>query len=289
MKKKAWIPMKAIASLESRSKFFWAMIGVVLIALVGLLDFETGYEISFSLFYLLPIFLVVWFGGKRLGVAASIVSALVELSIDVLSGHHYSQPVFYLWNAAIQFGFYLILTLFLARLKETQDQDKNLIRTDYLTGATSSRLFYALLQKEIDLFPRHKHPFTVAYADIDNFKVVNDRFGHSTGDTVLRTAVTLTKNALRKTDIVARLGGDEFAILLPETDQIAAQVVISKIQKGLISEMSKSNWPVTFSIGVITFMAAPATTIELIKLVDDLMYTVKDNGKNAIRYSVYAG
>ena len=281
--------MNAIASLESRSKSFWAMIGVVLIALVGLLDFKTGYELSFSLFYLLPISLVVWFGGKRLGVTASIVSALVGLSTDVLSGNHYSQPVIYLWNTVIQFGFYIIVTLLLGRLKETQDQDKNLIRTDYLTGATSSRLFYALLQKEIDLFQRYKHPFTVAYADIDNFKAVNDRFGHGTGDIVLLTTVTLARNALRKTDIMARLGGDEFAILLPETDQIAAQVVISKIQKGLISEMSKSNWPVTFSIGVITFMAAPATTIELIKLVDDLMYTVKDNGKNAIRYSVYAG
>lgn len=233
--------------------------------------------------------MVVWFGGKRLGVTASIVSALIELSIDVLSGNHYLQPVIFLWNAGIRFGFYIIVTLLLARLKETQDQDKNLIRTDYLTGAASSRLFYALLQKEIDLFQRYKHPFTLAYADIDNFKAVNDQFGHGTGDIVLRTTVTLAKNALRKTDIVARLGGDEFAVLLPETDQKAAQIVISKIQKGLISEMSKGNWPVTFSIGVITFMAAPATTSELIKLVDDLMYTIKGNGKNAIRYSVYAG
>ena len=281
--------MNAIVSLENRSKSYWVMMGVILLALVGLLDYRTGYEISFSLFYLLPISLVVWFGGKRLGVTAAIVSALMELSIDVLTGDNYSQPVFYLWNAAIRFGFYIIVTLLLAELKLSREHDKDLIRTDYLTGAVSSRFFYDLLQKEINLFQRYNHPFTVAYVDIDDFKTINDQFGHITGDIVLRNAVTFAKNGLRKTDVVARVGGDEFAILLPETDEKAAQIVISKIKKKVIGEMRKSKWPVTFSIGIMTFNATPATTEELIKLVDDLMYKVKNNKKNAISYSVYKG
>ena len=286
---KARIPITVIASLENWSKPTWAMIGFFLIAVVGFLDFLTGYEISFSLFYLIPISLVVWFAGRRLGITASIVGAMIELMADILSGVRYSQPAFFLWNTAFRFGFYIIVTLLLARLKQALEHERNLSRTDYLTGATSTGFFYNLLQMEIDHFHRYEHPFTLAYVDIDNFKTINDRFGHTTGDMVLRTVVTYARNGLRKTDIVARLGGDEFAIFLPETDQKTARIVISKIQQGFLDKMRERNWPVTFSIGLMTFITAPASTNELVKIVDDLMYTVKNNGKNAISYSVYAG
>ncbi|MFA4915140.1 MAG: GGDEF domain-containing protein [Syntrophales bacterium] len=105
---------------------------------------------------------------------------------------------------------------------------------------------------EIERSQRHKHPFTVTYFDLDNFKTVNDRFGHSMGDNVLCTVVRYAKTHLRKMDIVARLGGDEFAFLLPETDQVQARVAISKIQISLLDEMYRNDWPVTFSIGVLT-------------------------------------
>lgn len=281
--------MSILERLEKWSKSFWVMIGFILIVGLGLLDFLTGYEVSFSLFYLLPISLVVWFAGMRLGVAASIFSSTVWLIADVLSGNHYSLAIIYLWNTAIRFGFFIIVTWLLTKLRKALEHEKDLARTDRLTGATSVDFFYVLLQSEIDRFQRYKHNFTLAYVDLDNFKTVNDQFGHSMGDKVLRTVVDHARNELRKTDIVARLGGDEFAILFPETDQITARVAISKIQQGLLSEMIKGDWPVTFSIGAITFDATPDTANELIKLVDNLMYTVKNNGKNAISYSVYTG
>jgi diguanylate cyclase (GGDEF)-like protein len=281
--------MNTLEHLENWSKFIWGIVGFILIAGVGIIDFLTGYEISFSLFYLIPISLVVWFAGKRVGIIASFLSAIVWLMADVLSGNHYSHDIIFFWNTIIRFGFFLIVTLLLTELKRALEHEKTLSRTDRLTGATSADFFCDLLQGEINLFQRYKHPFTVAYIDFDNFKTVNDQFGHSVGDIVLRTVISYTKNELRKTDIIARLGGDEFVILCPENDPLAAQVTISKIQQGLLSEMRKNNWPVTFSIGVITFKATPDTANELIKLVDNLMYTVKNNGKNAIIYSVYTG
>ena len=85
------------------------------------------------------------------------------------------------------------------------------------------------------------------------------------------------------------MGGDEFVVLFPEATSITAQVVVSRIQQGLLREMKNGTWPVTFSIGVITFFAIPKTTNDLIKMVDTLMYEVKNNGKNAISYSVFNG
>jgi len=113
---------------------------------------------------------------------------------------------------------------------------------------------------------------------------MNDQFGHSAGDKVLRTVVSSTGKNVRKTDVLAQLGGDEFALLLPETDQKSARVIISKIQNLLLREMQQSKWPVTFSIGVLTCNGAPKTTNELMKIADEIMYSVKRNGKNAIKY-----
>jgi diguanylate cyclase (GGDEF)-like protein len=281
--------MKTIERLEKWSKPLWAGIGLILIIGLGVLDYLTGYELSFSLFYLIPISFVAWFVGRRSGIAASILSAIVWLLADILSGNHYSHDIIYVWNTAIRFGFFIVVTLLLVELRKALEHEKSLSRIDHLTGATSVDFFYDLLQAEINRFQRYKHPFTVAYLDLDNFKTVNDRFGHSMGDIVLRAVVSQARGELRKTDVVARLGGDEFAILFPETDQLTAHVAISKIQQGLLDKMKEGNWPVTFSIGAITFNAIPDTTNELIKLADDLMYTAKNNGKNGICYSVYAG
>lgn len=281
--------MNMMERFENWNKSLWVIIGFTLIAGLGLLDYVTGHEVSFSLFYLLPISLIVWFTGQKIGIVASIVCAIVWLIADVLSGQHYSHAIIFLWNSAIRFGFFIIVTSLLAALKKTLEHEKVLSRIDRLTGATSGDFFFVLLQAEIKRFQRYKNPFSVAYIDLDNFKTINDQFGHSMGDTVLRSVIDLAKQELRKTDIISRLGGDEFAILFPETDQLSAKAAVSRIHKGLLDEMERSNWPVTFSIGAMTFVDTPSTANELIKLADNLMYQAKNSGKNSILYSVYSG
>ena len=278
--------MNMIASLEKRSQLFWTIAGIVLIAGVGAIDLLTGYEIAPDLFYLIPIALVTWFSGKRLGVAASICSAFVWSIADAMAGHPYSHPAIFYWNTAIRFSFFIVVTLLLAALKKSLEHEQELARTDYLTGAANMHSFFDLLQREIDFSQRYKQPLTLAYIDLDNFKTINDRFGHIAGNKVLCAIVNCAKSQLRKTDIVARLGGDEFAFLLPRTDQEAAQVIISKVHLSLLDEMQKINLPATFSIGVLTSNDEPHTTDELVRMADNLMYSVKNNGKNGINYSV---
>jgi diguanylate cyclase (GGDEF)-like protein len=275
--------------LEKRPKALLSLLGFALIPGVGILDYLTGYEIAFSLFYLIPISLLTWVTGRLLGTAACVAGAAVWLIADLMAGSSYSHPAIYAWNTFIRLSFFLIVTLLLSALRRSLEIERELAHKDYLTGAMNSRFFFEFLQMEIDRFRRYERPFSLAYIDLDNFKAVNDRFGHMAGDQVLRTVVGHTKSRLRKTDVVARLGGDEFALLLPETDQESAKVAISKIQGSLLQEMQKNRWPITLSIGVLTCTAAPPTRDELVRMADDLMYTAKREGKNAIRFATFSG
>jgi diguanylate cyclase (GGDEF)-like protein len=177
----------------------------------------------------------------------------------------------------------------LAALRASMQRTQESSRTDGLTGAASSRHFYDLLDKELDRLSRYARPLTVAYMDLDGFKAVNDTFGHLVGDKVLRLVAECAITRLRKTDVVARLGGDEFVLLCPETDEEAAQTAISELVDRLLEEMRHGGWPVTFSIGVLTCYAAPGTSEGVVKLADDLMYSVKLGTKNNVSFATFGG
>ena len=281
--------MNIIKALEKHSRLFWGIVGGELVLVLGVIDYLTGYEISFSLFYLVPIVLVTWFVSRRLGIMFCIFSAVTWFVADVASGQTYSHPAIEIWNTLIRFSFFIIVTLLMSALRKHLQTEEMFARTDFVTGAVNTRYFYNLAHMEISRSRRYQHPFTLAYIDIDNFKAVNDRFGHSTGDTVLRSVASTLHHYLRDTDIVARLGGDEFTMLLTETGQEAAKVVISKIHSSLMAEMQKNSWPVTFSIGVVTYVAVPHTVNNVVKIADELMYSVKSGTKNGVRYSIYSG
>ncbi|HYA20654.1 MAG TPA: GGDEF domain-containing protein [Burkholderiales bacterium] len=280
------VALKMNAFLENQSRFFWVTIGIALLCLVGIIDYWTGFEVSLSLFYLIPIALVTWFAGARLGMVFAISGAIVWLMADILSGTAHSSPFIYLWNSAIRLGFFA-LTVASLKLIKTLEQEKNIARIDYVTGLPNRRYFHDLAQREINRSFRSHNPFTTAYIDLDNFKAVNDSYGHVMGDKVLRVVADCMQRHLRKTDIVARIGGDEFAIFLPEIGSTLANAVISKMHNKLLEEMQNNNWPVTFSIGVLTFVKSPLTVSEALHMVDQMMYSVKNKGKNNITFATH--
>ena len=277
--------MNILASLEKQSKSTLVFAGFILIGIIGSIDYLTGYEFAFSVFYVLPIFMVTWFTNQRFGLVISVASAIVWLVADVSTGQTYSSPFIPLWNSFIRFAFFIIITILLSSLKSSLE----LAHTDHLTSAINSRYFYEIVQMEINRFQRNQRPFTVAYIDIDNFKAVNDQFGHIIGDQILITLVNSVSKVIRKSDFIARLGGDEFAVLFPETDQEAARIIFAKIQNSFVEAAQQKNWSITFSVGVLVCKVAPPTTDELIRKADELMYLAKSDGKNTIRYSTYAG
>ena len=185
------------------------------------------------------------------------------------------------------FGFFFIVNFALSGFKKALEKEKNLARVDSLTGVANSRYFFDLAEKEIERSRRYRHPLTLLYLDCDNFKNLNDNFGHQIGNRLLHLLATILQNNTRTTDIVARLGGDEFAILMPETGEQIVPQAIQRLHTRLVDALRKKGWPVTLSMGAAIYLHPPASADELIKSADRLMLQAKSEGKNRVRYKIF--
>ena len=255
--------------------------------LLGVIHYYVGPELSFSVFYTGPIMIAVWYGGRTQGVVIAIAAAVIWLLADVAVSPPYSHTLIPLWNTLVRFAFFAIIMSLLLTVKRKLALEESLADTDPLTGLANRRLFQEQLEHEYVRVQRYPEPYTIAYIDLDNFKYINDSLGHDVGDELLRkVAVKLDEN-IRATDLVARLGGDEFALLLPVLDSRSSVTVLKNIQESLQRTMDDNLWPVTFSIGAITFEDTMESTRDMVKAVDDLMYKVKKEGKNNLRFEVW--
>ena len=258
---------------------------LALVVLLGIVDLVTGPYFTLLIFYLIPLYLTAWYVGKWAGFLTSALSAAMWF-IDDVTESSFAHPILPYWNVAMKFGFFMFVTHIMSELKSTLARERELARIDPLTCVANSRLFYELIDIEIHRTRRYRRPFTLVYMDIDDFKMVNDSLGHHAGDALLRLVADTIKSKIRVNDIVARLGGDEFVILFPETGSKQAQVVLRRVQKGVSDIVLKNRFPVTLSIGALTCIAQPLSTDTIIKIADQLMYSVKRNGKNDIKYEI---
>jgi diguanylate cyclase (GGDEF)-like protein len=263
------------------------IIGIFLTLLIGVLDRVTGYELSFSLFYLVPIALVSRYGGKGPGFFMSGLAAGIWLWADLADGHVYSHPLIPYWNATGRLGFFLIVAYAIVTIRFSLQSLKETTRTDFLTGAANVRGFQERAEIEIERARRNGKSFTVAYIDLDNFKIINDKGGHSVGDDLLACVAESLKQNIRKTDVLGRLGGDEFAILFPETGQKLAYRLTNRLREEVLEKMRTRDWPVTLSIGVVTFLSPPASLDEMVRTADQTMYLAKEHGKNRLIATTY--
>lgn len=157
--------------------------------------------------------------------------------------------------------------------------------TDGLTKLFAHRYFQLMADQEVERYKRYKHPFSLIMMDIDNFKIVNDTYGHPVGDQVLINVAKVIKKSCRVVDCPARYGGEEFAVILPETDLDGARIVAEKIRAG-VEAIQTSHGPAqiatTLSLGVATFPFHAKTKEDLIRSADNSLYTSKRKGKNRV-------
>ncbi|MCW2243643.1 PleD family two-component system response regulator [Azospirillum canadense] len=173
------------------------------------------------------------------------------------------------------------------RLRANYEHSLSMALTDSLTGVFNRRYVNAhlprLLERAID---SHK-PVAILLFDIDHFKVVNDSFGHTIGDEVLKEVSNRASRNLRTFDLVARLGGEEFIVILPDTDVEAAMTVAERLRNHIANSMFKVTAdvgavPVTVSIGVAVGGRLGDSSEGLIRRADDALYEAKRSGRNCV-------
>jgi len=160
----------------------------------------------------------------------------------------------------------------------------SMISRDSMTGLANHTKIKELLDDEFARAKRAKQPLSFAMLDIDNFKNVNDTYGHWTGDTVIKSLAQVLRQRLRRSDIIGRYGGEEFAIVLSSTDGDTAVRVLDEIRAGFAEVVQRSDdveFATTFSCGIASFpgIESPA---ELNKKADEALYEAKNGGKNKV-------
>jgi diguanylate cyclase (GGDEF)-like protein len=253
--------------------------------ILGYLDFITG-PYSFLIFYVIPIFLSAWFIDKGFGLTVALACVSASIVANMAQGATDHGVWYFFWDTIAGSVYLVLLSLMFSTMKEKHDREKGLAHLDPLTGALNRDRFYELAAYEIQKAQRYGRPFTAAYLDLDNFKFVNDRFGHPVGDEVLQVFARTVRENTRTTDLLTRMGGDEFVILFPETGTEGAGIALRHIHRKFLAEMESVSWNVTFSAGLITYNTPPASVEEMIKKADDLMYAAKKSGRNATRQQV---
>ena len=176
-------------------------IGFALFAAVVVIDYVTSYELALTPFYLFVVLLITWGCGWKWGFFFCCLALAAGLAVGVLSGHPYSEPIYFYVEHANRLVSYLIIMGLATRLRTLHEHEKESARLDNLTGVLNQKGFYEALGIEMKRHRRERAALSVAYIDCDNFKEVNDRFGHKEGDRLLAQVAQSMRATLRGCDL----------------------------------------------------------------------------------------
>lgn len=171
--------------------------------------------------------------------------------------------------------------------KRMEQELREMATTDYLTGLANRRHFLPRVTEEIARLERNGHRAVVMMLDLDHFKAVNDNFGHSAGDAVLRHFAHLMRDCLRKTDTPGRVGGEEFSVLLPDT-AIEAALHLAERLRARVEQVPVNvhglSIPVTVSIGLTPLCSTDMSPDDALQRADKALYQAKSSGRNRVEF-----
>ena len=202
-----------------------------------------------------------------------------------LTGNWYQNftLLLYLLNSLwVISGFFWLATL------QLTDKLENMAGTDPLTRLANRRVFREFMQRELLRSQRISIPFSLLVIDLDHFKRVNDLYGHSAGDDILRTCVERMQDSVRGIDVLGRWGGEEFVALLPRATIEAAELVAERIRKNMEAPFNirarngNESLLITVSLGVTSYRGSEDSIDEMFDRADAALYQAKDSGRNCI-------
>jgi diguanylate cyclase (GGDEF)-like protein/PAS domain S-box-containing protein len=173
--------------------------------------------------------------------------------------------------------------------KKMEAELRRMATIDSLTGINNRRHFMEMARKELKRARRYRHDFSVIMMDIDHFKNVNDTYGHSTGDRVLRECCEVSVNQLREEDVMGRLGGEEFAIALAECDMRGAEHVAERLRATISSHVVTIDGnPIHFTVSMgVAELGPDGDDLEsMLERADTALYQAKENGRNQVRVAI---
>jgi diguanylate cyclase (GGDEF)-like protein len=254
------------------------LVGLVTIAAI---DFLSGVELRTFPLYYAPIALAAWHFGRPGAVVTAALASLGWYESNQLAGLEYTQPFIWAFNTLVQGTSFAIIGWLVATLRQSQLRERELSRSDALTGLANNRALYEDGGRLLELCRRTRRPATLAFLDLDHFKAVNDRDGHAAGDRVLQAVARALQSETRAADLAARMGGDEFAVLFPELGPEEVAAAAARLHKALSEALAATATGVTASVGVVTYLTPPPSLEPMVQAADALMYRAK-RGRNQL-------
>jgi diguanylate cyclase (GGDEF)-like protein len=257
---------------------------VIATAAIAVIDWATGPDVVFSVFYLLPVSAVAWTVGAR-GWLVTICAwaATAWITADIANGHHYGSWIVPAWNTVARFATLLVVAVLVSELDRVVEHERVLARSDVLTGVGNRRWFY---EQACDVLARRPAGgVTVVHLDVDNLKQINDNLGHVAGDRALAAVGAALRTSVRETDVVARVGGDEFTLLVSSGIGVDPAGTVSSLIERINASLRAASIDVQVSAGAVSFDAPSESLDAAVIAADKLLYAVKTSGKGGYRWA----
>lgn len=268
--------------LKTPNRFVQGTLFLALLAGAGGFGYfhaSIGSEISFLLFYLLPVAGATWFVGRTAGIVMAGACGVIALGADLSMGREYSQAWIPVYNALVVTGFFLISAYALAHLRAALQQEARLAREDILTNIPNLRSFREDLPDAFEAATERRSAITVALVDLSDISYINDRWGSSAGDMLLRVTAHTLQKLQRPGDLLGRVGGTTFAVVYPGVGEDQAEDFVGRIRRHLLAEIEGYDRPVTISVAAVCSGRANGSSDRMLDHASSVLGDLKLSGQ----------